>query len=279
MRTPRNDALGSDQHDANLPSRLREGPGVGLSNHDGQDSPTPNPSRKREGNDGDSSRKREGNEPERTCILTRRTAGRDELVRLVLGPDNQVHPDVRAKAPGRGAWIGVSRAELETALAKGKLKGALARAFRSQAVEIAPDLPDRVEQALARAALDRLGMEARSGTLINGADRVEQAARAGKVHLLLHAADAGADGRRRLDQAWRVGGAQELGRAQGLEIPADRTILSMALGRENVVHAALTDRGAAARVLAALTRWRAFIVGTAGLGRGDDAAGHGPADD
>jgi predicted RNA-binding protein YlxR (DUF448 family) len=201
------------------------------------------------------------------------------LIRLVLGPDNRIHPDVRAKAPGRGAWIGVPRSELDAALAKGKLKGALARAFKAQPVEIASDLPERIEQALARAALDRLGMEARSGTLINGADRVEQAARAGKIQLLLHAADAGADGRRKLDQAWRVGGSEDIGHRHGLEIPAERTILSMALGRENVVHVALTDPGAAARVLAALTRWRAFIVGPAGLGRGDDAVGQVLADD
>ncbi len=221
----------------------------------------------------------EAHPPERTCILTRRSAGRDELVRLALGPDGQVHPDVRAKAPGRGAWIGVRRAELEQALAKGKLKGALARAFKTGAVEVAPDLPERIERELARAALDRLGMEARSGTLINGADRVEQAARMGKVHLLLHAADAGADGRRKLDQAWRVGGSEELGHDQGLVIPAERTILSMALGRENVVHVALTDPAAARRVGHALTRWRAFIVGHAGLGRGDTAAGDGSADE
>ena len=49
-------------------------------------------------------------------------------------------------------------------------------------------------------------MEARSGNLINGSDRVETAARTGKVHLLIHAADAGEDGRKKLDQAWRVGG-------------------------------------------------------------------------
>ena len=217
--------------------------------------------------------------PERTCILSRRTASREDLVRLVLGPDGQVHPDVRAKAPGRGAWIGVARPELEQALAKGKLKGALARAFKTGAVEIAPDLPERIQRELARAALDRLGMEARSGTLINGADRVDQAARGGKVHLLLHASDAGADGRRKLDQAWRVGGSEELGHSQGLVIPVERTILSMALGRENVVHVALTDPAAARRVSNALTRWRAFIVGHAGLGGGDIAAGSGSADD
>ena len=104
------------------------------------------------------------------------------------------------------------------------------------------------------AALDRLGLEARGGTLINGADRIEAAARAGKVHLLVHAADASEDGRRTLDQAWRVGGGQP----RGLIFPEERSILSMALGRENVVHVALTDPAAASRVYLALARWRAF---------------------
>ena len=110
-------------------------------------------------------------------------------------------------------------------------------------------------------ALDRLGLEARSGTLINGAERVEVAARQGKVHLLIHAADAGEDGRKKLDQAWRVGG----GGKSGLVFPEDRTILSMALGRENVVHIALTDAAAARRVLHAINRWQAFIEPDAGL--------------
>ena len=73
----------------------------------------------------------EAHVPERTCILTRRTAPREELIRLALGPDGQVAPDVRARAPGRGAWIGVGRKALDEANAKGKLKGALARAFKT----------------------------------------------------------------------------------------------------------------------------------------------------
>ena len=70
--------------------------------------------------------------PVRTCILGREHGPRDTLVRLALSPDGRVLPDVRAKAPGRGAWIGVTRAELEAAAGpKGKLRGALARAFRT----------------------------------------------------------------------------------------------------------------------------------------------------
>ena len=212
--------------------------------------------------------------PERSCILTRRTASKEELIRLALGPDGQVAPDVRARAPGRGAWIGVGRKALDEANAKGKLKGALARAFKTGDIDVPDDLGERIETALREQALDRLGLEARSGTLVTGGERIETAARQGKVHLLIHAADAGDDGNRRLDQAWRVGGGQQ----QGLVFPAGRTILSVALGRENVVHIALTDAAAARRVTHAIDRWQAFIDPDAGLERGD-AARPGAADE
>jgi len=199
--------------------------------------------------------------PERKCILSGEHGARDALIRLALAADGEVLPDVRARAPGRGAWIGVDRGALEAAQAKGKLKGALGRAFKGVAVRIPDDLGERIEAALRQAALDRLGLEARAGTLLTGADRIEDAARKGDLHLLLHAADAGEDGRRKLDQAWRVGG--QAGR--GLVIPAQRAILSLALGRQNVVHIALKDRAAAARVRHALGRWCAFIGTEAGL--------------
>jgi predicted RNA-binding protein YlxR (DUF448 family) len=213
--------------------------------------------------------------PERTCVLTRRKATKDELIRLALSPDGIVAPDVRARAPGRGAWIGVDRAELDAANAKGKLRGALQRAFKTNDVQVPADVGDRIEQALRQNAVDRLGMEARAGNLINGADKVQAAARAGKVHLLIHAADAGEDGRKSLDQAWRVGN----GGTQGVIFPEPRTILSLALGRENVVHVALIDPAAAARVRHALERWRAFTGPDRGLGGGEPALRDGSAEE
>ena len=39
-------------------------------------------------------------------------------------------------------------------------------------------------------ALDRLGLEARAGTLLTGSEKIETAARRGEVHLLIHASDA-----------------------------------------------------------------------------------------
>jgi predicted RNA-binding protein YlxR (DUF448 family) len=199
--------------------------------------------------------------PERKCILSGEHGERDGLIRLALSPEGEVLPDVRAKAPGRGAWVGVDRPTLEAAQSKGKLRGALARAFKGAALQIPDDLGERIETSLRQAALDRLGLEARAGTLLTGTDRIENAARKGEVELLLHASDAGEDGNRKLDQAWRVGGRE----GQGLVIPAERPILSLALGRQNVVHIALIDRGAAARVEHALGRWRAFIGSDSGL--------------
>ncbi|MBW0145597.1 DUF448 domain-containing protein [Sphingomicrobium clamense] len=212
--------------------------------------------------------------PERTCILTREAAPKARLVRLVVGPDGAVHPDVRAKASGRGAYLGVSKAALETAVAKGTLKGALARAFKGS-VAYPDDLPERIEAALERNALDRLGLEARGGTLVNGAEKVETACRSGQARLLLHAADASEGGRKKIDQAWRVGGQE----GRGLVLPVDRTHLSMALGRENVVHVALIDAAAARRVLDALERWHAFLDADAGLDGGNAVDGEASAND
>jgi predicted RNA-binding protein YlxR (DUF448 family) len=216
------------------------------------------------GNDGGGASE-EKHVPERKCILSGEKAPREALIRLALSPDGVVAPDVRAKAAGRGAWIGVTKDVLEAAIAKGKLKGALSRAFKTAAILIPDDLPQQIEAALQRAALDRLGLEARAGTLLTGSEKIAEAARKGTVDLLLHARDAAMDGSRKLDQALRVGLDMEGSDTRGLVIPASRAILSMALGRENVVHIALIAPAAAARVSDTLGRWRGFI------GRNDDA--------
>jgi predicted RNA-binding protein YlxR (DUF448 family) len=218
---------------------------------------------------------KEARVPERTCIVSRRKGTKDELIRLALSPEGEVAPDVRARAPGRGAWIGVTRAELDAANAKGKLRAALQRAFKTSDVHLPTNLGERIELALRKTALDRLGMEARAGNLINGADRVEAAGRAGKVHLLLHALDASEDGRKRMDQAWRVGGGAD----RGVIFPEGRTMLSLALGRENVVHVALTDPAAASRVQHAIARWRAFTGPDRGPEGGEPALRTGSAEE
>ena len=216
------------------------------------------------------------NGPERTCILSGAAAPREALIRLAVsppGPDGAcvVLPDVHARAPGRGAWIGVSRQALEKAQSKGKLKAALMRAFgkslEGTPLTIPDDLADRIDTALTRAFTDRLGLETKSGRLLVGSDRIAENARSGKVRWLAHAADAAEDGSRKLDQAWRVGSDAEGSGLRGTVLPLDRATLSVALGRDNVVHLALADGKAAERVAAPLQRllhFRAQAPETAG---------------
>lgn len=195
-----------------------------------------------------------GAAPERKCILTGAHGPRASLIRLALGPDNQVAADLGAKLPGRGAWLVADRQLLDSAMAKGRLKGALARAFKVNDLKLPDDLADQIAAGLERRALDRLGLENKAGNLIWGHERVGEALLKGKVRLLMHACDARADGMGKLE-ARRRGASPD---TVSIVLPVGRDQLSMALGRENVVHAAIGDGGSAARVIDALERWAAF---------------------
>ena len=241
--------------------------------------------------------------PERKCVLSGVHGDRAALIRLALGPDGAVWPDLAARLPGRGAWIAPDRAMLETAMRKGKLKGALARAFAASCT-IPDNLPQMIADGLERRALDRLGLELRAGHLIFGSEKLMEWARAGRLHLLLHAGDATDNGVQKLNQAWRVGKAtldEDTGNAlhdedgDGIEddgeplqapsrrppagdmagvhtLPAGRLPLSRALGRENIVHSGVTDGKAAARIATDVSRWIAYsgIASTGHAAAGTD---------
>lgn len=194
------------------------------------------------------------NEPERKCIITGEHGTRDGLIRLALDADGRVHADLGARAPGRGAWLKPDRALIATAAAKGKLRGALMRAFKTTSIAVPDDLVETIGAGLQRRALDRLGLENKAGHLIWGSERIGDAIGAGRARLLLHADDAAPDGTAKLDG--KAKGAPN--RVTSIVLPAGREQLSLALGRENVVHAAICDAAASQRVLAAVDRWRAF---------------------
>ncbi len=201
-------------------------------------------------------------EPERRCILSGEHGTREGLIRLALGPDNAVAPDLGARAGGRGAWLGVNRATLDAAEKKGKLKGALARAFKDGAVTAPQDLGERIATGLQARAFDRIGLENRAGNLILGSERIGEALDAGAAGLLLISADAGTDARQGLAAKARNNDVAVA------YLPTARESLSRALGRANSVFVAVAGKPAAERVMADLGRWRAFL---GLLPTGDDA--------
>jgi hypothetical protein len=110
-------------------------------------------------------------------------------------------------------------------------------------------------------------LENRAGHLIWGHERIGEALLKGKIRLLLHARDAAADGTSKLEARRRGASPATV----SIVLPVPRAQLSLALGRENVVHAAIADSASAARVIAALNRWRAFsgLATTPGDGLND----------
>ncbi|WP_416907802.1 MAG: DUF448 domain-containing protein [Polymorphobacter sp.] len=193
-------------------------------------------------------------EAERRCILTRASGPRAELIRLALGPAGEVAADLGEKLPGRGAWVSADRALIETAMARGQLQGALVRALKQSPVRVSETLADDIARGLEKRILDQLGLCTRAGLLVWGHERISDALGKGRVVLLLHAADAGEDGSGKLEMKRRAACPD----SQSRVLPFDRGTLSVALGRGNVVSAAIVDAGAAARVRAALARWVAY---------------------
>jgi ribosomal protein L7Ae-like RNA K-turn-binding protein len=121
-------------------------------------------------------------------------------------------------------------------------------------LKVPDNLADQIASGLERRSLDRLGLENKAGNLIWGHERVGEALLKGKVRLLLHAADAKPDGMGKLE-ARRRGASPD---TVSIVLPVGRDQLSMALGRENVVHAAIGNTASAARVIETLERWAAF---------------------
>ena len=210
---------------------------------------------------------------DRTCIVTRKTAEPDELIRFVVGPDSAVVPDLKRSLPGRGCWVSAERLYVDKAAAKGHF----ARAFK-RSVAVPPDLGATVDALLARAALGSLGLARKAGAVAMGAAKVDAAVRSGKALLVLHAREGAEDGVRKIAQARRA--TVHLG---GPAIPAYKLFgeaeLGLALGGTNVIHAAVLagDAGRAVQKrMVALDRYRggspddlAMLAAVAGV---DDAA-------
>ncbi len=177
----------------------------------------------------------------RMCILTRRVSPEADLLRFVAGPDGALVPDLRARLPGRGVWVGLDRAIVAEAISR-KL---FARALKAD-VTAGPGIADDVAALLRKAALGRLGLARKSGAAVAGFAKVEAALAKGPVAALLTASDAADDALRKITGRLRARAREEPGK-NTLHIRAfDADELGLALGRPNVIHAAVL-RGPAGR--------------------------------
>ena len=184
---------------------------------------------------------------ERMCIVTREVKDEAELVRFVRGPDGAVVPDLDRKLPGRGVWVSLDRERVAEAVKR----KAFSRGLGETRVD--PHLGELVSDLLRKAALGYLSLAKKAGALVAGSAKVEDLLASGKARLLLHASDAAR------------GGERKLGAMAGPAIATVRLFtsdeMSLALGRPNVIHAAVIGGGIADKLLSAVRRVEAYGTG------------------
>lgn len=191
-------------------------------------------------------------ELERLCVATRTVKPVADMIRFVVGPDGEAVPDLKRKLPGRGVWVTATH----DALADAIKRKALARGFKRE-VRLPADLVTRTERLLERAALDALAMAAKAGLVATGFTKAEAALAQGEVVALLHAVEASPDGVRKLDAALR----RKLPVTVNVIGCLTSAQLDLALGRPNVIHAALLAGPASETFLARCRRLERFRVG------------------
>ena len=190
---------------------------------------------------------------ERRDIVSGTVMPDSRLMRFVADPDGQVVPDAAGKLPGRGLWVASTRAAIKTAVEK-RLFSRAAKA----PVTATPDLADRAEKALVTRMLGDLGIARRGGSLLLGFDNVLRGLQSAKPpKVLIEAFDGAADGKRKLYAA-----------AHRLELNCvvieslNSAELGLALGRENVIHAAVQPGGLAERLTFDAERLSGFRLRT-----------------
>jgi uncharacterized protein len=199
--------------------------------------------------------------PERTCVVSGLKGSPETMLRFALSGEGAVVPDIRQKLPGRGVWTRLSRAVVRQAAAK----QAFSRGFRAS-VRAGADLADEVDGLLEQDALRFLSLVNKAGLVTIGGAKVEAAIRTaaskGNLVALMQASDGARDGASKL-QKLLDGVLGDLGESVARINLFDSRQLDLALGRTNVIHAALTAGPASAAFLAKVAR---LILYRSGVG-------------
>lgn len=182
-------------------------------------------------------------EGSRMCALTHAVLPREKLIRFVIGPDGILFPDPSEKLPGRGVWITASKEKIQEAV----IKKALFRSLKRE-VEIPKDLPEITGSLLRHRALNSLSLANKAGHVTTGFVQVDALIAKGTVFMLLHAKDGAQGGAEKLNKVMRAV-SRAKGQKEHIETFFTVEEMSLALGRSNVVHAALTTSGISQKFL------------------------------
>lgn len=197
----------------------------------------------------------------RLCAATREALDPRELIRFVADPAGSIVPDLARRLPGRGVWVKADKAVVVQAVRGNVFGRSLKRAVKAD-----PDLPDRVEQLIEKRVLEALALANKAGLVTTGFQQVDELVESRGAVALVQGADAAEGGREKLTRKFAAV-ARAMGRETALVTSLSTEQLSLAIGRSNVVHAALIQGGAAERFLEEaerLNRYRSGLAASCG---------------
>lgn len=161
------------------------------------------------------------------------------MLRFVLSPERVVVPDLAARLPGRGMWLSARADVIERASAR----GAFAKASRG-VVHVPPDLRARIEDGLRGRVRDLVGFARRAGQAVSGWQAAREWLQAGRVGLVVQAADGSVAERERLVGLRQVPVVAPLSAAE----------LGALFGRDRAVHVAIAPGRLAESIAAEAAR-------------------------
>jgi uncharacterized protein len=213
----------------------------------------------------------------RMCAVTRQVQPIDELIRFVVSPQGEVMADLKRKLPGRGLWVTASRQVVAEAVRRHQF----GKGFRRE-VRVAATLAADTEALLVRSTIDALAMAAKAGQVVAGFSKVEAAIEGAfaprqartSIHAVIHACNGAADGIRKLDAIIRQNAGQNTENGdESHPFPVVTALtseqLDLALGRSNVIHAALLAGPASKTFLS-----RSLVLVRYRMADDDRTAGH-----
>lgn len=185
----------------------------------------------------------------RMCIVTRRVLAVSGLIRFVAGPDQVLVPDIRNRLPGRGVWVTNSRDVLRKAVARKAFPRAL-----KQTVAVPPDLEALVADLLRKDALQMLSLANKAGAVTSGFAKIE-----GIKASLLALVQASDGSQAEIARLQRLSRGKARGKRDPVVVRAFAAHeLGLSIGREHVIHAALTVHEAASVFLDRALRFVEF---------------------
>ena len=188
----------------------------------------------------------------RLCIVRRAELPVDQMIRFVVGPDDTLVADLAQRLPGRGVWVDGHRDLVLTAVKKGLFQRSLKRPLK-----IAPDLTETIERLLVADVRQGLSLANKAGLVATGFGKVEAELGGGRVQVLIRAQDARPDGAGKLARKF-LAIARDRGVAAQVVDELPSADLSLAIGGENVIHAAMAAGGQCRSFMRRVLRLRRF---------------------